>query len=155
MAKATREQASEAGGRGNITDAARRKGAESKIHRGIFNRYIKALQGPQVDRVRAQIAEIDAMLARGTRLKKAPVFENGTRVGTTERELPLLPSEMAIWMAKRSKLEAGLKRRAPDDLRQEFLRILPQYAVRHDLTRDILLAVGVPEDDLDEAGITD
>ena len=33
------------------------------------------------------------MLASGTRLKKAPVFENGRRVGTVAKQLPLLGAD--------------------------------------------------------------
>lgn len=139
--------------RGRLTDAARRKGAKSKIQRGIFNRYVRAIQGPAVERDKQKIAEIEEMLERGTRLKKAPVFEDGKRVGTTEKQLPLLPSERAIWLARKAKLEESLHRRAPEELRQQFIEMLPEYAARYDLTRDILLEVGVPEEDLDEAGI--
>ncbi|MFN3198064.1 MAG: hypothetical protein ACE366_06570 [Bradymonadia bacterium] len=141
------------GRRGNITAEAREKGAISKSQRGIFNKYLKALQGRAVEKNRAKIDEIEEMLERGTRIKKAPVFKNGKRIGTIEKQLPLLPSERAIWMARKQKLEASLTRKAPDELRQEFLVILPDYAAKNDLTREILLEVGVPETDLDEAGI--
>lgn len=143
------------GRRGNITAEAREKGAISKSQRGIFNKYLKALQGRAVERTRAKITEIEETLARGTRLKQAPVFRNGKRVGTREKELPLLPSERANLMARKMKLEASLTRKAPDELRQQFLAILPEYVERNELTREILLEVGVPREDLDEAGITE
>lgn len=141
------------GRRGNITAEAREKGAISKSQRGIFNKYLKSLQGRAVEKSRAKIDEIEEMLERGTRIKKAPVFKNGKRIGTVEKQLPLLPSERAIWMARKQKLEEGLTRKAPDELRQEFLAILPEYAEKNDLTREILVTVGVPEEDLDEVGI--
>ena len=84
------------GRRGNITAEAREKGAISKSQRGIFNKYMKALQGRSIDKNRQKIAEIGEMLARGTRFKKAPIFKNGRRIGTRDKELPLLPSEQAI-----------------------------------------------------------
>ena len=141
------------GRRGNITAEAREKGAISKSQRGIFNKYMKALQGRAVEKNRHKIAEIEEMLVRGTRFKKAPVFKNGKRIGTREKELPLLPSERAIWMARKQKLEQSLTRKAPDDLRREFLAILPDYATKNGLTHAILIEVGVPEADLDEAGV--
>ncbi len=143
------------GGKGHITADARRRGSEAKAQRGLFNRYIRALQGPAVERSQQRIREIDETLACGTRLKKAPVFEGGKRVGTTARPLPLLPSEQALLMVERRKLEAGLARRAPEDLRAAFLAMLPDYAARHELTRDILEAVGVPAADLDQVGLTE
>ncbi|MCB9537929.1 MAG: hypothetical protein H6704_16875 [Myxococcales bacterium] len=154
MARA-RKKAKETGGKGRITAEARRRGAAAKAARGVFNRYIKALQGKAVTRTQARIDEIDATLARGTRLKKSPVFEDGKRVGTTERQLPLLPSERAILMAQRRRLEESLTQRAPDELRAQFLAMLPEYAERHELTRDILLEVGVPAEDLDAVGIVE
>ncbi len=139
--------------RGNITAEAREKGAQSKIQRGIFNKYIRALSGSAVERNRARIAEIDEVLERGTREKKAPVFEDGKRVGTTTKQLPLLPSERATLLVRRKKLEEQLAQKAPDDLRQQFIEMLPEYAERNEFTREILLAAGVPEEDLNEAGL--
>lgn len=146
---------SKGGRRGNITAEAREKGAISKSQRGIFNKYLKALQGRSAEKTRLKVEEIEETLERGTRFKKAPVFKNGKRIGTREKELPLLPSERAILMAKKIKLEASLTRKAPDELRREFLAVLPDYAEKNELTREILIEVGVPETDLDEAGITD
>ncbi|MBU0553287.1 hypothetical protein KKF91_20445 [Myxococcota bacterium] len=139
--------------RGNITAAAREKGAVSKSQRGVFNRYIKSLQGRAVERNRLKIEEIARMLESGTRIKKAPVFRDGHRVGTIEKALPLLPSERAMWMARKQKLEANLTRSAPDELHKEFLAMLPDYAARNNLTREILISVGVPESDLDAVGL--
>ena len=146
-------KAKKKGRRGNITAEAREKGAVSKSQRGIFNKYLKALQGRAVEKTRTKITDIEEMLARGTRFKKAPVFKNGKRIGTREKALPLLPSERAIWMAKLEQLKAGLTRKAPDDLRREFLAVLPDYTEKNGLTREILLSVGVPEEDLVEAGV--
>ena len=140
-------------GRGNITAEAREKGALSKTQRGVFNRYIRSLTGRAMERTREKIREIEGTLERGTRLKKAPVFEDGKRVGTTTKELPLLPSERATLMVKKRKLEESLTSKAPDGLRAQFIEMLPGYAQRNEFTRDILLAAGVPEEDLDEAGI--
>ncbi|MBU0549977.1 hypothetical protein KKF91_03075 [Myxococcota bacterium] len=139
--------------RGNITAEARKKGAVSKTQRGTFNRYLKALQGRAVERNRQKIEEIARMLESGTRIKKAPIFRDGRRVGTVEKELPLLPSERALWMARKQQLEANLTRRAPDELHKQFLEMLPDYAERNGLTREILITVGVPEADLDAAGL--
>lgn len=141
------------GRRGNITAEAREKGAISKSQRGIFNKYIRALQGRAAEKNREKIAEIDAILSRGRHVRKAPVFKNGKRIGTKEKELALLPSERAKLMAQRARLEAALTRKAPDDLRDEFLAILPEYAAKNGLTREILLSVGVPAEDLAAAGL--
>ena len=138
-----------------LSAAARAKGTRTRKAHGLFNRYVRALQGVKAERIRGQIADIDAMLARGTRLKSAPVWLDGERSGTTERELPLLPSEVALCMARRKRLRASLDELAPPELRQAFLQMLPDYAQQHDLDRAILLAVGVPARDLDAAGITD
>ncbi len=142
------------GGRGNITAEAREKGALAKTQRGIFNRYIRSLSGRAVERTREKIRDIEQTLERGTRQKKAPVFEGGKRVGTTTKELPLLPSERATLMVKKRKLEQALTHKAPTELRAEFLAMLPGYAERNEFTRDILVAAGVPDADLEEAGIT-
>jgi hypothetical protein len=48
---------------------------------------------------------------------------------------------------------ASLTRKAPDELRKQFLAILPEYAARNELTREILLSVGVPPEDLAAAGL--
>lgn len=141
------------GRRGNITAEAREKGAISKSQRGIFNKYIRALKGRAAEKNREKIVEIDAILLRGRHVRKAPVFKNGKRIGTKEKELDLLPSERAKLMAQRSHLEASLTRKAPDELRSEFLAILPEYAAKNDLTREILLTVGVPPEDLAAAGL--
>lgn len=141
------------GRRGNITAEAREKGAISKSQRGIFNKYIRALKGRAAEKNREKIAEIDAILTRGRHVRKAPVFKNGKRIGTKEKELELLPSERAKLMAQRSHLEASLTRKAPDELRSEFLAILPEYAAKNDLTREILITVGVPVEDLAAAGL--
>lgn len=141
---------------GHISRAARKRGAQVRAQRGIFNRYIRALEGPRAVRIRDRITEIDATLERGTRRKKAPVFEAGQRVGSTERWLPLLPSEKALLMAERARLVRSLAGHAPPaELRAAFLEILPQFADRNELTREILLAVGVPATDLDEVGLID
>lgn len=139
--------------RSRISAEARQKGAVSKVQHGIFNRYIRAIRGASAEKNRRKIAEIDEMLTRGTRTKKAPLFEDGKRIGTVEKELPLLPSERAIWLARRARLEESLVRSAPEDLRRQFLEMLPEYAARHELSRAILLEVGVPASDLDAAGI--
>jgi len=141
------------GRRGNITSEARELGAVSKSQRGLFNRYIKSLRGRAIEKKRAKIEGIAMMLERGVRIKKAPVFKDGKRIGTIEKELPLLPSERAIWMARKASLEAALTRSAPAELHKQFLAMLPAYAERNNLTREILLTVGVPEADLDAAGI--
>ncbi|MDY0062488.1 MAG: hypothetical protein RBU45_21925 [Myxococcota bacterium] len=44
---------------------------------------------------------------------------------------------------------------APQELRAEFLSILPGYARRNGLDRRILLDVGVPKADLDEVAFLD
>jgi hypothetical protein len=151
--RGTAKKPEEKGRRGNITAEAREKGAISKSQRGIFNRYLRALQGRALERNREKIAEIDETLARGRQVRKAPVFKNGKRIGTREKELPLLPSERAKLMASRIQLEANLTRKAPDELRGEFLAILPDYAAKNGLTRDILLSVGVPAEDLAAVGL--
>ena len=139
--------------RPRISSAARARGAEAKSHRGVFNRYLRALQGPAVERIRQRLEEIEATIARGTRLKRAPVFEEGKRTGTTERVLALLPSERAQLLVRRAQLTASLAEVAPPALREAFLAMLPEYAARNGFTRAILLEVGVPPADLEAAGI--
>lgn len=136
-----------------ISADARARGAQAKSHRGVFNRYLRALQGAAVERLRQRLDEVEQALTRGTRLKRAPVFEEGRRVGTTERELALLPSERAQLLVRRAQIEASLAGAAPPDLRAAFLEMLPDYATRNGFTRDILLEVGVPPADLDACDI--
>ena len=141
------------GERGQITEAARAKGAAAKRQRGVFNRYVRALEGKPSMRVRARLREIEEALAKGTRVKKAPVFENGSRVGTVDKELPLLPSERAHLLVERRALYTRLRARVPEGLRDAFIAMMPDYAERNGFTRDILLASGVPAEDLDLCGI--
>ncbi len=141
------------GKRGQITAEARLKGARAKRQRGIFNRYVRAIEGKPSMRVRARLVEIDEALAKGTRRKKAPLFENGVRVGTIEKELPLLPSERAHLLVERGRLQARLRARVPEGLREAFLEMLPEYADRNGFTHAILLASGVPGEDLEVAQI--
>jgi hypothetical protein len=119
----------------------------------VFNRYLRTLQGAAVERLRQRLEEVAQALERGTRLKRAPVFDDGRRVGTTERELALLPSERAQLLVRRAQIEASLAGIAPADLRTAFLEMLPEYAARNGFTREILMEVGVPQADLDACGI--
>ena len=80
--RTTQKKVESKGRRGNITAEAREKGAISKSQRGIFNKYIKALQGRAVDKNREKIAEIEDVLTKGRHVRKAPVFKNGKRIGT-------------------------------------------------------------------------
>jgi hypothetical protein len=143
----------ERGGRGRITSAARLRGAKAKAERGLFNRYIRALNGRQAQRTRDKLTDVEATLARGTRTKRAPVFENGKRIATVDKLLPLLPSEHAELLVKRDRLRCAVQAVVPPALRAEFLAMLPDYAARHGFTREILLEVGVPALDLDEIGL--
>jgi hypothetical protein len=56
-------------------------------------------------------------------------------------------------MAQKGQLEANLTRKAPDELRRDFLAILPEYAAKNGLTREILVSVGVPVEDLAAVGL--
>ena len=152
-AKSTSKKVETKGRRGNITAEAREKGAISKSQRGIFNKYLRSLQGRAAERNREKIAELEETLSRGRQIRKAPVFKNGKRIGTREKELPLLPSERAKLMAQKGQLEANLTRKAPDELRRDFLAILPEYAAKNGLTREILVSVGVPLEDLAAVGL--
>ena len=49
---------------------------------------------------------------------------------------------------KKRDLEAASRSAVSSALRAEFLRILPDYAARNGWDREVLLAVGVPEEDL-------
>lgn len=142
-------------GRGRITAAARKEGARVKAQRGLFNRYVRAVKSDGRARLLAELAEVEATLARGERLKKAAVFEGGRRVGTADKMLPLLPSEHAKLLVRRNTLQAEVAHVVSADLRAAFLEILPEYAARNGFTRAILLEVGVPGDDLDAVGLTD
>jgi hypothetical protein len=138
-----------------ITQRARAQGATVKSQRGVFNRYLRALQGPQAGRLQDRLLEVERTLSEGTRLKRAPTFEGGVRTGTVERPLPLLPSERAQLLVRRAQLRAALDQVVSPQLRAAFLEILSDYASRNGFTRPILLEVGVPSQDLDEAGILD
>jgi DNA-binding transcriptional regulator YdaS (Cro superfamily) len=151
--RSTAKKTETKGRRGNITPEAREKGAISKSQRGIFNKYIRALQGRAAEKNRDKIAEIDTILSRGSHVRKTPVFKGARRIGTQESEVALLPSDRAKLMAQRARLVASLTRKAPDELRKQFLAILPEYAARNELTREILLSVGVPPEDLAAAGL--
>lgn len=144
----------------------RREGPSRQYHRGssrergdleVPARHLQQVHpgapGPAAEKNREKIAEIDAILSRGRHVRKAPVFKNGKRIGTKEKELALLPSERAKLMAQRARLESTLTRKAPDELRRDFLAILPEYAAKNGLTREILVTVGVPTEDLHAAGL--
>jgi hypothetical protein len=131
-------------------EGARETARQIRAQRGIFNRYVRALNQKSTT---AKLDELQAQLAKGVVIKKVPVFQDGQRVGSVEKEVPMLPSDRARLMARIEALKAKKGKGVNDDLRQKFLDILPSYAARYNLTRDILLNVGVPEEDLDAANI--
>lgn len=139
--------------RKRIPDEARRKATITRQKRSVFNRYLKSLESKKVKTTKARVAEIDEILERGTKQRRVPKFVNGKRSGTELKHVPLLPADRARFIAKRRAYEAAIPKIGKAELREEFLQILPEYAAGQGWDREILLAVGVPEVDLEAAGI--
>ncbi|MCA9544726.1 MAG: hypothetical protein KC613_10065 [Myxococcales bacterium] len=116
---------------------------------------MRAVQSDARGKALAELAELEVTLARGARLKRAAVFEDGRRVGTTDKLLPLLPAEHAQLLVRRNTLRAEVEHAVPSELHAAFLEMLPEYAARNGFTRSILLEVGVPAADLDAVGLLD
>lgn len=136
-----------------ISDEARAKANVTRAKRSVFNRYLKSLSGRRANSAREQLTEIDETLEHGTRERLVAKFVDGKRKGTERKHVPLLPADRARLIAKRRQLVAKLEATGKPSLREEFLSILPDYAASQGWDRAILRAVGVPEKDLDEAGI--
>ncbi len=134
-----------------LPPGARELATETRRQRGIFNKYLKSLQGS----VRRKLNDVEQELERGTRVKKVPLFKDKKRVGSVSKEVTLLPSDRAQLLARKRQLEEALKSAAPAELRKDFLAILPEYAQKSGFDRNVLIQVGVPEEDLDTAGILD
>jgi hypothetical protein len=69
------------------------------------------------------------------------------------KEVTLLPADRARLIFKRRELEKKIPTTGKESLHEQFLMILPKYATAQNWDRSILLEVGVPATDLDEAGI--
>lgn len=160
------EAAKKVAGKGKgIPLEAIQRGAESRVESGIFNDYLKACAkkpGARTEKHRARVAEIDALLSAGSRLKNAPIWEgtgkDRTRKGSVEKLSPLLPAEKIALMRERAELngkiaDAESGGNVKDDLRAEFRRILPGFAKRHGYGLDMLRAVGIPDADLEACGL--
>ncbi len=139
--------------RRSIPPEAREKATRTRQQRSIFNRYLSSMRGKRISATREKIREIEAILERGTKERKVPKFVDGKRAGTEVKEVPLLPADKARLLKKRKELLKSLPTTGKESLRKQFLEILPDYARSQGWDREILLEVGVPEADLDEAGI--
>ena len=136
-----------------IPDSARAKATRTRQHRSIFNRYINSLSGKRVLATEAKIREVDLTLERGTKPRRVPKFVDGVRQGTQIKDVALLPADRARLLRKRKDLIASLPRTGKEDLRADFLRILPEYAGGQGGHTEFLLVGGVPADDLVAAGL--
>ena len=132
---------------------AREKGTKTRHQRSVFNRYLLGLQGKRILNIKAKIAEIGKALEEGTKQRRVPKFVGGKRTGTQMKNVPFLPAVRARLLARRRDLIASIPTTGKAELRAEFLAILPECAASQGWDREILLEVGVPEVDLDEAGI--
>ncbi len=139
--------------RATISPEAREKATRTRQHRSVFNRYVSSLRGKRVVATEAKILEIDKQLSEGTKERRVPKFVKGKRQGTEVKQVPLLPADRARLLARRRDLVGSLPATGKEDLRCEFLGILTEYAASQGWDREILLAAGVPEADLDEVGI--
>lgn len=137
----------------SIPADAREKATKTRQQRSIFNRYLATLRGRRIQATQAKIAEIDNLLSEGTKKRRVPKFVGGKRQGTEVKEVPLLPADRARLLARRRDLQQSLPTTGKEQLRSQFLEVLPDYAASQGWDRKILLDVGVPEVDLDEAGI--
>lgn len=136
-----------------IPDEAREKATRTRQHRSIFNRYINSLRGKRVLATEAKILEVNRLLELGTKERRVPKFVDGKRQGTEVKDVALLPADRARLLRKRRDLEASLPTTGKEDLRQDFLRVLPEYASSQGWDAEILLEVGVPAEDLTAAGL--
>jgi len=137
----------------SIPAEAREKATQTRQQRSIFNRYLATMRGKRVQATQAKIGEIDAVLSEGTKERRVPRFVNGKRQGTEVKEVPLLPADRARLLARRRDLQQSLPTTGKEQLRSQFLAILPEYAESQGWDRQILILVGVPVPDLDEAGM--
>lgn len=148
---------------GEPTKAAEPVAEEPKVNtntlKALLNRYVAAATGTDSkrkiskrERMLAQVEKIDLILARGTYTKNAAIGTD--RQTHEEREYPLKPADRAVLNSKREALIASLTEQpeVQADLRQEFLEKLPEISTRLHLSVTGLLAAGVPEADLTEAG---
>jgi len=133
-----------------MDDSVREQGRRVRVWKRVFNEYLKLLRG--TSRQQAKLVSIRRQLRSGTKRKKVPFFVNGERDGFEIREVALLPSEEAGLLLQRQQVQEQMLMRGRI-LRSSFLEILPLYARTRGLTREVLLGVGVPQADLDEAGL--
>jgi len=136
-----------------IPARAREKATQTRQQRSIFNRYLASMKGNRVQSAQEKIKESDRLLAEGVKERKVPKFVDGKRQGTELKKVTLLPADRARLLAKQRDLIASLPTTGKESLRGQFLKILPGYAASQGWDRAILLEVGVPAIDLDEAGI--
>ena len=136
-----------------IPDEAREKAIKTRQDRSIFNRYLASMNSKRAMGTQARIDAIDIQLDQDTRERKVPKFSGGKRDGIEKKTLPLQPSAKAKLLARRNMLLTKLLRMGNLSLREQFLAVLPGYMASQRWDRDILLQVGVPVIDLDEAGI--
>lgn len=138
-----------------LTVNVREKASRGRHCRGIFNKYLKSLSKPHTAKMGKKFVSAKEMLEKGTKLKNVCVFESRKRVGTKLKEVTLLPSDRLKLLHKleSGRGVSGRPRLSNGDLRQEFLDMLPGFVETMSYTRKQLLTVGVPEKDLDDAGI--
>jgi hypothetical protein len=137
----------------NISSEARAKATQTRQLRAVFNKYLASLTGRRVQSTHSKIAEIDAFLKEGSKQRRVPKFTNGKRVGTEMKDVALLPADRARLIARRRELERKIPVTGKENLRDHFLKILPEYASSQGWDRSILLEAGVSAIDLDEVGI--
>ena len=118
-------------------DDVRTKGSQIKAMTGLFNDYIRAIEGGRTWRSRkrrARMLEIDEWL-------QAPDIE---------------PTERARLLARRNEIAKLLQRDLPSaEMRSRFIEALPEFAAEKGYNREVLLCAGVPPLDLADAGIVD
>ena len=151
----------------SMTQAIALRAESSTINRYLLKKRSKAVAGvaPTNGRrasLQDRIAEIDTLLAKGTKEWSVPVGKpkKGDKRESIKRELPLRPTEIARLLQKKmslvNRLSHGSVRKSSAktvDLRAEFLRVLPAWAQRKGYSSEVLTTIGVSMADLVEAGI--
>lgn len=152
-----------------VTKETTAKRSAARKETAIVNQYLtarkkrqaKAGSGKTERNIEERIKEIDETLARGSKEKRVPKGKiiAGQKRESVVKPVPLRPTEIAKLMKEREqlqrRLEGGPRRRTAkaDRLHEEFLRVLPGWARRMGYNREILLAMGVTEEELHEASV--
>jgi len=119
----------------------------------LFNKYMGRKQEPNKAKAEA-LAKVELQLKDGEKERVVPKFENGARVGTEKKMIPLSPFDRAKLLMQREELlkSQGMTSAKREAMRGEFLAMLPEFAAKAGFSAEVLRKIGVEDDDLEQAG---